>query len=134
MSTILQKYAPILLPFFVLVIGGTQAAFPANGEPINWANVLQFAILVVGAIGTYLVKLTQGKWQGSLKTGLAIIATVLSALVPFVVPGGFASDATWQLIFVGVLNALSTELGVVIRTTDVNSSGTTPDPASVATK
>ena len=130
MSTILQKYAPILLPFLILVVGGLQTAFPQD-EPINWVNVLQFAILVVGAIGTYLVRLLPSGWQGALKTGIAIIATILAALVPFVVPGGFASDASWQLILVGVFQALTTELGVAIRTDPVNSQGVTPDPTSV---
>lgn len=131
MSTIFQKFAAALLPFFILVIGASATVFPKAGEPVNWNAVAQFAILVLGAIITYVVKLVQdAKWQGVLKTGVAILAAVISSLLPFLLPGGFDPSVSVPIIIVAILNAISTELGVQIRTAEVNDKGVTPDPVS----
>jgi len=129
MSTIFQKYAAALLPFFVLVIGGSQTVF-GGGKPFDWSTFVPYLILVLGAIVTYIVKLLPGGWQGAAKTGIAIITTILSAILPFLLPGGWNPDYSWQIILVGVLTAVATEFGVQIRTTPVNDAGVSPDPAS----
>lgn len=131
MSTIFQKYAAALLPFFVLVIGGSQTVFAAD-KPFSWTALITYLVLVLGAVVTFIVKLVDARWQGALKTGVAIVTTILSAVLPFVLPGGWDPNASWQLIVVGILNALSTEFGVVIRTgSNAVSGGVVPDPASL---
>lgn len=130
MSTIFQKFAAALLPFFILVIGASQTVLKPG--PVDWNAVIVFAILVLGAVVTFIVKLLPGTWQGGLKTGIAIITTILSALLPFVLPGGFDLSVNVPIIIVAVLNALATEFGVQIRTTPVAvTNGLTPDPDSV---
>lgn len=130
MSTIFQKYAAALLPFFILVIGASQTVLKEG--PVDWVAILTFAILVLGAVVTFIVKLLpSATWQGALKTGIAILTTILSALLPFVLPGGFDPSVNVPIIIVAVLNALATEFGVQIRTTQVTSTGVAPDPASL---
>lgn len=127
MSTIFQKYAAALLPFFVLVIGASQTVLH---RPIDWNATIVFAILVLGAVVTYIVKLLPGKWQGALKTGVAILTTILSALLPFILPGGWVTGVNLPIVIVAILTALATQLGVAIRTTPVTSTGVALDPAS----
>lgn len=127
MSTIFQRFAAALLPFFILVIGASQTVL--NG-PIDWNAIIVFGILVLGAIVTYILPLVNKKWQGALKTGVAIITVILSALLPFILPGGFDPSVNVPVIIVAVLNAIATEFGVVIRTTPITSTGVALDPAS----
>ena len=113
MNTVFQKYAAALLPFAVLVVGASQTVLQ---DPTNWLNNLLFAIIVLGAVVTYIVKLIpDAAWQGRAKTGVAIVTTILTAVLPFVLPGGFDPAASLPVIIVAILNALSTELGVQIR-------------------
>lgn len=112
MNTVFQKYAAALLPFFILVIGASQTVL---GKGFDLQVIVPFAIIVLGAIATFIVKLIPGKWQGGLKTGVAIAATILSAVVPFLLPSGFSFSANAPIVIVAILNALATELGVQIR-------------------
>lgn len=131
MSTIFQKYAAALLPFFVLVVGASQSVLK---DPTNWVVNLTFGILVLGAVATFIVRLVDARWQGALKTGISIATAVLSGLLPFVLPGGFDPSASVPVIIVAVLNVLATEFGVQIRTADTPlamSAGLVPDPDSV---
>jgi hypothetical protein len=129
-STVFQKYAAALLPFFILVIGASQTVLK---EPVDWNAIITFAILVLGAIVTFIVRLLPSRWQGALKTGVAILTTILSALLPFILPGGFDPSVNVPIIIVAVLNALATELGVQIRRDEPlpGAPGTVADPASV---
>jgi hypothetical protein len=113
MNTIFQRYAASLLPFFVLVTG---AATTIWNKPLNWNADITFLIVVLGAVVTYIVALSPGKWQGKLKTGIAILTTLLAAVLPFVLPGGFKPESSIPVILVAVFNALSVEFGVQIRT------------------
>jgi hypothetical protein len=130
MNTVFQKYAAALLPFFILVVGASQTVLKA---PIDWNATITFGIVVAGAVATFIVKLVPIKWQGALKTGVAILTAILSALLPFVLPGGFDPSVNWPIIIVAVLNALATELGVQVRTDPVvaTGAGTVADPAVV---
>lgn len=131
MSTIFQKYAAALLPFFVLVVGASATVFPQAGEPADWNAIAQFVVLVLGAVITYLVPLVATKWRGAAKTGVSIVAAIISALIPFLLPGGFDPSVSVPVIVVAVLNVISTELGVQIRTGDnAVSGGIVTDPAS----
>lgn len=107
------RYLAALLPVAIIVIGGFQAVLD---NPGNWVVIIQFALLVVGTAAAYIVKLVPDAiWQGRAKTGAQIITVILTALVPFVLPGGFDPAANTTLIVVGVLNALATEFGVQVR-------------------
>lgn len=127
MSTIFQRFAAALLPFFILVIGASQTVLK---DPIDWNAIIVFAVLVLGAIVTYILPLVDKKWQGALKTGVAILTVILSALLPFVLPGGFDPSVNVPVIIVAVLNAIATEFGVAIRTTPITSTGVALDPSS----
>lgn len=128
MSTIFQKYAAALLPFFILVIGASQTVFTGSGQ--DWNAITNFAILVLGAVVTYVVPLLASKWQGGLKTGIAILTTILTAILPFVLTGGWDPNVNTPILLVAVLNALATEFGVQIRTTPVNNAGVALDAPS----
>lgn len=131
MSTIFQKYAAALLPFFVLVVGASATVFPKAGEPADWNAIAQFVVLVLGAVVTYVAPLLDSRWRGFAKTGVAIVAAVVSALLPFILPSGFDPSVSVPVIVVAVLNVISTELGVQIRTGDnAVSGGVVADPAS----
>jgi hypothetical protein len=108
-----SKYAAALLPFAIIVIGGLQTVLD---NPGNWSVIVAFALLVAGNVGAYGLRLLPGRWQGVLKTGVQIVTVGLTALVPFILPGGFDPQANVTLIVVAVLNAFATELGVRIRT------------------
>lgn len=113
MNNAFQKYAAALLPFFIIVVGASQTIL---GGPPDFQTLVPFAIIVAGAIATFIVKLIPDvKWQGGLKTGIAIFSTILTALVPFLLPGGFQLSANLPIVIVAILNALATELGVQIR-------------------
>ena len=113
MNTVFQKYAAALLPFVVLIVGASQTII---NHPLDWVANLTFGLLVLGAIATYIVKLIpDAAWQGRTKTGIAILTTIIAAVLPFIVPGGFSPSASIPILIIAVLNALATELGVQIR-------------------
>lgn len=131
MSTVFQKYAAALLPFFTLVVGAYQTVLPQAGEEADWNAIAQFAVLVAGAIATYLVPLLAIRWQGAVKTGIAILAAIISSLLPFLLPEGFDPGVSVPVIIVAVLNVIATELGVQIRSTQVSTTGVTADLPSL---
>lgn len=107
------RYLAALLPVAIIIIGGLQAILD---NPGNWVVTVQFALLVIGTAVAYIVKLSPNAvWQGRLKTGAQIVTIVLTALAPFLLPGGFDPAVNATLIIVAVLNALATELGVQVR-------------------
>ncbi len=125
-NTIFGKYAAALLPFFVLVVGASQTVLHAG---FNLQVDIPFALIVLGAIVSFIVKLLPRGWQGGLKTGIALTTTVLSAVLPFVLPGTFRLSESLPVVIVAILNALATELGVYIRVNpliDAGTAGTTP--------
>lgn len=122
MTTVFKKYAAILIPAFVIIVGGIQAL---EAEP-TWTGVITFILLLLSAALTFGVKLVDAKWAGILKTGIPIIATILAVILPFVTQGTFTIHNI-PLVLIAVLQAIGTELGVYIRTDDE----TTPDQAAV---
>lgn len=107
------RYLASLLPVAIIVIGGLQFVLD---NPGNWIVITQFALLIVGTATAYLVKLVpDSRWQGRAKTGAQLITVVLTALVPFLLPGGFDPSVSVTLIVVAVLNAIATEFGVQVR-------------------
>lgn len=107
------RYLASLLPAAIIIIGGLQAILD---NPGNWTVIVQFALLVVGTGVAFVVKLVpDAHWQGRLKTGAQIVTVILTALAPFLLPGGFDPNVNATLIVVAVLNALATEFGVQVR-------------------
>jgi hypothetical protein len=130
MNTAFQKYAAALLPFAVLVIGASQTVLHAG---FNLQVDIPFAVIVLGAILTFVVRLLPAGWQGGLKTGIAIVTTILSAALPFVLPGTVHLSASVPVVVVAILNALATELGVQIRTNPIDAGTAVPGvPADVS--
>ena len=111
MNTTFQKYAAALLPFFILVVGASQTVLGS----LTWQNGIPFAILVAGAVATYVVRILPGGWQGGAKTGIAIFTAIAASILPFLLPSGFDPSVNLPIIVVAILNALATELGVQIR-------------------
>ena len=109
---ILNRYAAALLSIAVVVVGAFTAIPEGQVSP---TAILQLAIIAVGSVVTYLVPVVQGsKWAGVLKTGAAIIAAVLTAVVPFV-NNGHITATQIGLVILAALNALAVEVGVNIR-------------------
>jgi len=129
-NTLFSKYAAALLPFFVLVVGASQTVLHAG---FNLQVDIPFAIIVLGAILSFIVPLINKAWQGGLKTGIALATTVLSAVLPFVLPGTVHLSASLPVVIVAVLNALATELGVYIRVNPLIDAGTAGATHSVIT-
>ena len=108
MST--PKYATAILSLAVVILTALTAA--ASG-PVTLTTILQLAVLALGGVITYIVPILDGRWKGGVKTGVAVVAALVSAVIPLV-GGGF----TWQAVFIVVLagvQALATQLGVAIR-------------------
>lgn len=81
-------------------------------------DLVQFGIILAGAIGTYLASVTTGRWPGLFKTGSAALAAILTLLVPYLANGASLSSITptnWIVFGVAAANALATEIGVDMR-------------------
>lgn len=104
-----QKYAPALLN--VLFIG----LVALKTLTLNLGSVEQFALLIVGAVVTFIVPLTDRKWQGYLKTGTGIVIAVLTALVPLASQGWTLTQPQIITVILAAVSALAVELGVQIR-------------------
>lgn len=112
MPTPFSQFAAALLPAAIIIIGALQ---PVLDDPTNWSVVVPFAILVIGTIVAYFLKLLPTGWQGAAKTMAQVATVILTALVPFLLPGGFDPEVNTTFIIVAVLNALATAFGVKIR-------------------
>lgn len=106
------RYLAAILPVAIIIIGGLQAVLDHPGD---WTVIVQFGLLVIGTGTAFGLRLVPGRWQGALKTGAQILTVILTAIAPFLLPGGFDPSTSWTLIIVGVLNALATEFGVQVR-------------------
>lgn len=108
----LATYAAAILSIGLVVI----QAFVAVTEFTPTA-IIQLAIVAVGAIGTYLAPVVDGRWAGALKVGVAVVAAILSACVPLVT-GDVYTPQTIALVVLAGMQALAAEVGVGIRRAD----------------
>lgn len=104
-----SKYAAAILSAITVV--GTALA-TALGDKVDWSVLLQLAIVAAGAVGTYVVPVLPSGWRGGGKVGVAILAALLTAAVPFV--GGWTAQAIVLIVLAGV-QAAAVHLGVAIR-------------------
>ncbi|PZE23849.1 hypothetical protein [Curtobacterium sp. MCBD17_028] len=126
MEATIKKYAPSLLPLFVLVLGVFQAA----GDSANLLNpviITQVVILLAQAGAAYWLPLLPKGWQGAFKTGAGIVAVILVAVLPYVI-SGHITQAQLILVLTSIVKTIATELGVQIRTDSTIDAGSTSDP------
>lgn len=104
-----HTYATALLSLAVVLI--TALISIPNFTTVT---VIQFLILAAGAVAAYIVPLLKsGAWRGLVKTGMAILFAIGTAIVPLV--GSDWSFHTIGLIVLAGVNALAVQLGVAIR-------------------
>ena len=104
------KFAPALLNLAIIILIALKSL------TLDVGSLEQFALLLVGAVVTFIAPLLPGaKWQGRLKTGAAILTAVLVALVPFASQGWHLSKDQIITVALAALAALAVELGVQIR-------------------
>lgn len=108
---VINRYAAALLSILVTLVAAF-AAIPA--DQFDATAAVQLGILAAGAVTTFFVPLVDGKWKGLLKTGAAVAAALLTAVVPLL--SGAGLDATnLAVVVLAGLNALAVEVGVQIR-------------------
>ncbi len=111
----LNKYAAALLSIAIVILTAFVAIPSGERTP---ETLWQLALLAIGAIVTYWVPLVDARWAGILKTGAAICAAVIGALIPLLGTGTLSSTQIVVLVLAG-LNALAVEVGVGMRKSDV---------------
>ncbi|WP_243063176.1 hypothetical protein [Humibacter sp. RRB41] len=116
-NTTFAKYSALLFTALI-TIGSAAQILPAHHTQ---GDLVQFGILAAGAIGAVFAGIvSKGPWPGILKTGIAIIAAVLTILQPYLANGASItsiSPTNWIVFGVAALNAVAVEFGIQIRTT-----------------
>lgn len=113
-NTTFARYAAVLFTA-IITVGSAAQILPGHHST---QDLVQFGIILAGAIGTALSSVTTGPWPGIFKTGFASLAAILTLLVPYLANGASLSSITatnWIVFGVAAANALATELGVDIR-------------------
>lgn len=121
---ILQKYFAALLSFAIVVLTAFLAI--PTGQ-INGAAIVQLISIGSAAVLTYWLPLVDIKWKGILKTGVAVIAAVISVVWPIVQAGGVPNSTQIALMVLAALNAAAVEMGVQVR---LDSNAVTPEVAA----
>lgn len=112
MHTTIQRFAPSILSFLVLVVGGVQAAVAAG--PLTGVTIAQLVVLGITTFTTWLAPLIGERWRGKVKTGLELAGVAVTLAIPFIASG----TITWAeglLVVVAFIKAGAAELGVQIR-------------------
>lgn len=108
---ILNKYLTAILTLAITLL----TAFLAIPEDQRTPETMwQLALLALGAVVTFIVPLLERRWAGLLKTGAAVAAGVIGALIPLLSTGTLTGTQILVLILAG-LNALAVEVGVQVR-------------------
>lgn len=107
----IQKYAAALLSIAIVII---TALVTIPAEQLTPTAIAQLGILAVGAIVTYLSPLLSTAWAGGLKTGAAVIAAILTGVIPFLTQG-YIEPIQILVVVLAALNALAVETGVNLR-------------------
>lgn len=111
---ILTTYLTPILQFLILVGGGLQVA--VNDGAITEAEGWQFVVLTLGAIASFIVPLSRGKWPALLKVLVAAASGAAVLVVDLIAAGGFEWNvSTGLLVAVAALNALAAEVGTDAR-------------------
>lgn len=125
---VVPKYAVALLQFALLLVTSLSVSLQGGFDTVE---IVQFGVIAAGAATTFFVPLVSGKWSGLLKTGLSLLAAVLTAVIPFVVQGFITADQVMLIVLAG-LNALASEVGISIRKSAIDGGTATPgEPATI---
>lgn len=108
---ILHTYAVAVIQVTVVL---ATALVGALGQGLTPAETAQVALVAAGAVAAYLVPLAPKAWRGAFKTGVTILTTILAAIAPVVVDGGWTAQ-NWVLVVMAGIGALGTEVGVKMR-------------------
>jgi len=115
-----QTWAVAIFSFLTIGLGGLGALLFVLSQPSTFLAkviaVITFAILVLGAVLSTIVKILPTGWQGRAKVGISLVAVVLVAVLPFV-KGNFNPVTDIPLLGIALVNAITTQLGVAIRVT-----------------
>lgn len=108
---VLNKYAAALLSIAIAIFTALAAIPVGQRTP---ESLWQVALIGIGAVVTWWVPLVGIKWAGMLKTGAAVLAAVIGALIPLLITGTL-TGSQWLVLGLAGLNALAVEVGVGIR-------------------
>lgn len=108
----LPTYAAALISIAITLVAFLTQLPDGNVSPVA---LVQLALLAASAIGVYLLPLLPGRWRAGLKTGLDVLAAILTAAVPFVIAGHITAMQL-AIVVLAALKALGTEIGVQLRT------------------
>jgi|GEM_PF-3425753 len=122
----LRTYAAAILPAIIILLGALQTAL-ADGI-VDATEGGQLIALTAGVVGTYIVRLVDGRWAGALKTGTAILAAIATLVIPLVM--GFTPEALVMVALAG-LQALATEIGVQVRVAPIDAGTAGEEPALI---
>lgn len=107
-----NRYTAAFLSF-ALVIVGALVTIPSGAFDVTAG--IQLAILGVTAAVTLFLPLSPTRWRGLFKTGSAAVLALLQALMPLIL-GGVYDRVTIGLVVLAILQAISAEMGVQMRT------------------
>lgn len=104
-----KKYATAFISFGLIIL-------TAIAGITHWdkAAIVQIVTLAVGAVVTYWVPLTPGKYQGWWKTGASAVLAAVAAITPFFISGHYNAQSI-VLTVIAVFQVLGTHVGVTIR-------------------
>lgn len=112
MTALLKQYGTALLSLAITLVTAI-VAIPSGH--LDWQNYIQIGLLGVTTLTQLWLPLLPSGWQAALKTISAVVIAVLSGLTPLIL-GGVYDHATIGIILLNVLQAVSGEVGVIVRT------------------
>jgi len=112
-NPILSKYLTAFIHIALVVLTAVTAI--TAGGIWNWTVGVQLGVQIVGAFGVYFVPLVNARWQGWVKTVIAIAVAAGTVAAPLIIDGHI-SATNWIVIGGAVINTLATQLGIDTRT------------------
>lgn len=114
MQSLLAKYAPVLMPLVIALLGGLQVMFADNKA--TWLEGWQFVALVVAAVLTWAVPLLDSKRAGLVKVGANVLGALAVVMIDLIETGTFAWNiSTLLFVAVAIAQALSAQVGTGVR-------------------
>lgn len=109
------KYLVAVVAIALAVLNALQTAIVGGVTP---SEVAQLVVVLAGACASIAVPLVPGVWAGLVKTGLAIVTALATALAPLLITGQITPEQWITVILAGV-TALAVQIGVTIRTDSI---------------
>lgn len=108
---LVNKYASAIIGIVFTVLTAFVALPESQRDP---ATLIGLVLVGLGAVGTFLLPLLKGGWAAGLKVAVAVLAAILSAVIPFLVTGTLTTTQIVIVVLAGV-NALAVQVGVDLR-------------------